>query len=352
MDTMQMFSIQIAEGEKMKIKKSTHLVWALLMLFLTIVACTETSKPTAVPTLAPTVSDPPSATIDPPPTVHPGVSPAELPSQHLDQADDYNSSSMAKAKNVPGGDSFVQGLYERPFNANTMNTYFPYIDIVHIEGFKDDTWGYLTITLAGTDKNGKLPAQYAAELDLNKDGRGDWLIRASNPSSTSWATQGVQAWKDTDGDVGGVVAMAADARPDGGDGYETLVFDQDKGNLIDGAWVRISPNDPKTVQIAFKLSMVGNPSSFAMGAWAGANIDPSQFDYNDHMTHAQAGDPNQANPQVYPIKALAEIDNTCRLAIGFVPTSTVPGLCEAPQILHPGPGAPPPQQPPPGIQIQ
>ena len=80
--------------------------------------------------------------------------------------------------------------------------------------------------------------------------------------------------------------------------------------------------------------MVGSPSSFAMGAWAGANIDPSQFDYNDHMTHAQAGDPNQANPQVYPIKALAEIDNTCRLAIGFVPTSAVPGLCEAPQIFH------------------
>jgi hypothetical protein len=140
--------------------------------------------------------------------------------------------------------------------------------------------------------------------------------------------------------------MVADNKPSGGDGYETLVFDQGKGSLTDGAWVRISPNDPKTVQIAFKLSMVGNPSSFAMGAWAGANIDPSQFDYNDHLTHAQAGDPNQANPQVYPIKALAEIDNTCRLAMGFVPSSTVPGLCEAPQIFHPGPGAPPPPPPP------
>ena len=333
----------------MKSKKSTRLVWALLMLFLAIVACTGTSKPTAVPSLAPTVSDPPTASIETSPAASPtpqGVSPADLPFQRLDQADDYNSSSMATAKNVPGGDVFAYGQYERPFNANTMDTYFSYMDIVHIEGFKDDTWGYLTITLAGTDKNGKLPAQYAAELDLNKDGRGDWLIRASNPSSTTWTTQGVQAWKDTDGDVGGVVAMAADARPDGGDGYETLVFDQGKGNISDGAWVRISPNDAKTVQIAFKLSMVGSRSSFAIGAWAGANIDPSQFDYNDHMTHAQAGDPNQANPQVYPIKAFAEIDNTCRLAIGFVPTSAVPGLCEAPQIFHPGPGAPPPPPPP------
>jgi hypothetical protein len=245
---------------------------------------------------------------------------------------------MATAKNVPGGDVFAYGQYERPFNANTMDTYFSYMDIVHIEGFKDDTWGYLTITLAGTDKNGKLPAQYAAELDLNKDGRGDWLIRASNPSSTTWATQGVQAWKDTDGDVGGTIPMVADNKPKGGDGYETLVFDQGKGSVTDGAWVRISSNDPKTIQIAFKLSMVGSPSSFAMGAWAGANIDPSQFDYNDHMTHAQAGDPDQGYPQVYPIKALAEIDNTCRLAMGFVPTSTVPGLCEVPQIQHAGGG--------------
>ncbi len=157
------------------------------------------------------------------------------------------------------------------------------------------------------------------------------------------ATQGVQAWKDTDGDVGGVVPMLADTKPEGGDGYETLVFDQGKGNLTDGAWVRISPNDPKTVQIAFKLSMLGSPSSFAMGAWAGANIDPSMFDYNDHMTHAQAGDPNQSYPQVYPIKALAEIDNTCRLAIGFVPKGNVPGLCK---IFVPGrPNAPIPPVP-------
>jgi len=40
------------------------------------------------------------------------------------------------------------------------------------------------------------------------------------------------------------------------------------------------------------------------------------FDYNDHMTHAQAGDPNP-NIQLYSIKALSEIDNTCRLSIGF-----------------------------------
>ncbi len=123
----------------MKSKKSTRLVWALLMLFLAIVACTGTSKPTAVPSLAPTVSSP-ATSVEPSPTPQ-GISPADLPSTVLDQAGDVNSSSMATAKGVSGGDVFVHGLYERPFNANTMDTYFPYMDIVGIQGFKDDTWG-------------------------------------------------------------------------------------------------------------------------------------------------------------------------------------------------------------------
>ena len=326
----------------MKTKNLNRLIWVSSALIIAALACQGTkSAPSTLtnPPLPPPTSVPPQATSA---TVQNSDVPAVLPLKALDTEGDVDSSSMASAKGVSGGDVFAQGLFERPFNANTMDTYFPYTDIVQIKGYKDDTWGYLEITLSGTDKTGKLPVQYAAEFDLNKVGRGEYLIRASNPSSTSWTTQGVQAWKDTDRDVGGVVAMMADAKPDGGDGYETLVFDQGKGDTPDGAWVRISPNDPKTVQFAFKLSMLGNPSSFAMGAWAGENIDPSKFDYNDHMTHAQAGDPNQGYPQVYPIKDLAKIDNTCRLAVGFVPTTNVPGLCGTPQIQHSGGGQCPP----------
>ncbi len=255
-----------------------------------------------------------------------GVSPVDLPASRLDEGGDVNSIKNAKKKSVSGGDIFIDGLFERPFNANTMDTYFPYLDITDTQGYKDDTWGYATITLANTDPNGALPGEYALELDLNKDGRGDWLIRASSVKSTSWSTTGVQAYKDTDGDVGGVSIMAADKNVSSGDGYETLVFDQGKGSLTDGAWARISPTDPKTVEIAFKLSMLGNPTSYAMGSWAGSNIDPKLFDYEDHMTHAQAGSPNPGDT-IYPIKQMAEIDNTCRLAIGFAPTGKEPGLC-------------------------
>jgi hypothetical protein len=155
---------------------------------------------------------------------------------------------------------------------------------------------------------------------------------ASNPSATDWTTQGVQAWHDGDGDVGGEHPVLAD-NANGGNGYETLVFDQNKG---DDAWVMVSDRDPKTVILAFKLSMVGNPESFAMGAWAGSDsLNPAMFDLNDHMTHIEAGSP-LPDLYVYPLKQLAEIDNTCRMAIAFVPTGNEPGLCGT--VDRPKPG--------------
>jgi hypothetical protein len=287
-------------------------LWIFILLGLVASACGAIHTPfgpVATPTFA-------------------GAVPVDLPGKRSDQAGDINSAANAHMKAVSGGDVFVQGLYERPFNAKTMDTYFPYLDIVNVQGFKDDTWGYATISMARTDAKGALPGEYAVELDVNKDGRGDWLIRASGLSSTQWTTSGVQAWKDSDGDIGGIVPMVADNNPQGGDGYETLVFDQGKGTLTDGAWARIKPDDSKSVEIAFKLSMVGSPASYAMGAWAGTNVDPALFDYNDHLTHPQAGSPNRGD-KIYPIDQMAEIDNTCRLAVGFTPSGNIPGLCQA-----------------------
>ena len=323
------------------------------LLFIATSACNaSTNSPTSsAPTQATTATAPgivPVQVTSAPPTAkQQGITPANLPDKREDHATDINSFiTAAKKLAPPGSDTFVNNLFERPFNANTMNTYFPYIDIVDIQGFIDTTWGYATITLSGPDANGHLPAKYGVELDLNKDGRGDWLIIASNPSSTKWSTEGVQAWKDTDGDVGGITPNVAD-KPTNGDGYETLVFDQGKSSDIpDGAWVRISPDDPKTVELAFKLSMIGNPKSYAMGAWAGTDLNPAMFDYNDHMTHIQAGDPD-SNVQFYPIKALSEIDNTCRLVIPSDLTATAPGLCSTYIRPHNEAGGQNPVAPPP-----
>ena len=209
----------------MNIIKTALFAMAIGILIFSVSACNLlTNSPT------PTPSDPATATAMPATTaldpVQQGVAPVNLPEKLTDQADDINSSNAAAKKMAPpGSDIFVKDLFERPFNANAMDTYFPYIDIVNTQGYIDETWGYATITLSGVDANGHLPAKYGVELDLNKDGRGNWLVLVSNPSSTNWSTQGVQAWKDTDGDVGGTTPIVSD-NPAKGDGYETLVFDQ------------------------------------------------------------------------------------------------------------------------------
>jgi hypothetical protein len=56
-------------------------------------------------------------------------------------------------------------------------------------------------------------------------------------------------------------------------------------------------------------------------------LDPSLFDLNDHFTQDQAGSSLVEFEFYYPIKAIAEIDNTCRMAIGFKPTGNEPGSC-------------------------
>jgi hypothetical protein len=256
-----------------------------------------------------------------------GAMPVDLPATRADRAGDIDTSPNARRALVSGGDVFVDGLYERPFNRDPMDKYFAYIDIIDAQGFIDDTWGYATITLVDRDPNDSLSAHYGVELDTDRDGRGDWLIRASAPTSDQWVTQGVQAWSDPDSDVGGVAILAADSKPRGGSGYEELIFDEGNGNLTDGAWARIKPGDPRTVELAFKLEMIGSPSSYTMGAWAATNLDSAMFDYHDHMTHIQAGSPNPGY-EVYPLQDMAEIDNTCRLAIGFAPTGKEPGLCQ------------------------
>jgi len=65
-----------------------------------------------------------------------------------------------------------------------------------------------------------------------------------------------------------------------------------------------------------------------IGVWAGnAILDPTMFDLNDRFTHEQAGAALIEFEYFYPIKALAELDNTCRVPIGSQPNYIVPGMC-------------------------
>jgi hypothetical protein len=198
---------------------------------------------------------------------------------------------------------------------------------------------YVVITLVGQNPSGGLLGDYGVEVDLNVDGRGNVLLMAAKPGAT-WSTDGVRVWQDGNHDVGAAHPIQSDA-PVNGDGYETVVFDQGVGTDPDAAWARISPTDPNSVQIAFKRAVISDDDKFTWGAWAmnESMLNPAWFDYNDHFTVAEAGSSLSELTQYYPLKAFAEVDNTCRWAVGFTPTGSELGICPVPATPTPLPPA-------------
>jgi len=292
-----------------------------------------TTAPTDVP-IQPVSTE----TLTPTPIVHIRM-PGEPPAGGLSEITDRDSSSLASQHRANGGENFTSNLYERPFNANSMDTYFPDLDITRTKLSRDDQWIYVNIKLVGQDPAGGMHGNYGVEVDLNVDGRGDVLVMAAQPGAT-WSTDGVRAWQDANHDVGAAHPVQSDA-PVNGDAYETLSFDQGVGSDPDVAWARISPSDPTSVQIAFKRTFISDDDRFTWGAWAmnDSMLNPAWFDYNDHFTATEAGSPLSELTQYYPLKALYELDNTCRWGVGFTPTGTEPGICPVPPTPTPIPPA-------------
>jgi hypothetical protein len=80
------------------------------------------------------------------------------------------------------------------------------------------------------------------------------------------------------------------------------------------------------MQLAVKQTAIG-AKEFLWSAWTDFDLAQSGlFDYNDSFTLQEAGSPYAANPN-YPLKKLYGIDNTCRIAYGFTPLGSEPGLC-------------------------
>lgn len=321
----------------------TMLFIVLLLIF--VLACgsapaaeipegTEEPQATAA-TGAPTESAPPTSA----PITH-NVIPVNLPEKQNGVAGDFNSSKVLETKGLIGGDRFTYGRFERPFNANAMDTYFPELDIVNTTVFQDDTWIYGAMTLSKLEAGASETTKYAIELDVNIDGKGDWLVISNKPESTEWSVASVRVHKDENSDVGGEMPALTDPATLDGNGFETVAFDQGAGNDPDTAWSRISPSDPNTIEFAVKRSAIGDPEKFLIGMWAGTNlIDAGLFDINDKYTHEQAGAADAGLEYYYPIKEVAELDNSCRMAVGFQPNGSEPGICPvpAPQQADPVP---------------
>ena len=268
-----------------------------------------------------------------PTTIVHQVTPGEFPEEASGVVGDQDSSLTADKKRAPGGDRFTFTRFERPFNSNDMDEYYPFIDIQEGVLFQDDTWIYVVITLKNNETSQELKGRYGFEVDLDLDGGGDYLILASNPISTEWTTNGVEVWFDTNDDVGGEIPTTTDSVSGNKNGYETLTFGLNVGNDPDLAWVRISPENPNIVHLAVKQDiLIGN--AYMVGFWAGnEDLDPALFDISDHFSHEQAGAAMTELEYFYPIKEVSALDNTCRMAVGFQPTGNEPGLCPLPNIV-------------------
>lgn len=312
----------------MQIKK---IINALLVLCLSMLACLSSATPSDTSATeepnASTISTETSLVVVETSTTAHQMIPNELPTVQSGIVGDQDSSPTASENRASSGDRFTFGRFERPFNANSMDIYYPYLDIQGALFYEDNTWLYGVLVMKNDETSKSMNGKYGFEIDMDVDGDGDYLILANQPSSKDWVASGVEVWFDENDDVGGKVPTTTDANPVIGNGYETLLDDDP-----DLAFARISPTDPYTVQIAVKRALLQGDNSFLVGMWAGnQDLDPASFEINDQITHEQAGSSLVEFEFFYPIKELSEIDNTCRMAIGFQPIGNEAGLCPLPE---------------------
>lgn len=258
----------------------------------------------------------------------------EEPVALISELTDLSSQPLADEHRAIG-DSFTLNLYERPFTAGKMD-YLPHLDIVYAELGLSTPWIYVVIHLQEAPPPDAI-VTYGVEIDSDIDGRGDWLIMAAPSPSSEWTTDGVRAMRDVNDDVGGPTPLRPDVPDQEWDGYDDRVFDNGLGSDPDAAWVRRDPEHPNRIQLAIKFELIGSDADFLWGVWSDANVmKPIWFDYHDHFTIEQAGDPAIISDE-YPLKALAWMDNTCRWAFGFTPVGYEPGLCGSTSLPTPEP---------------
>jgi hypothetical protein len=295
-------------------------------------------------------------TLAPQPTAEPtkGIQHALIPtigSGKEQVIHDQVDASTAEQKRAFGGEQYSVGRFERPFDKD-MN-YLAYLDIVKSTMQRaDPNFIYTTIQVAApvSSAEGK-SALYGLELDTNMDGRSEYLILAEKPENSDWSVNGVNVWKSSSASA--PISQTGLAIPVTGSlGFDTSVFSAGNGNDADLAWVRISPDKPDTIEIAFKNTLIGGEKGKFV--WRpmtdGAPFPSKSYDLNVSYTLEQAGSPLIDNMN-YPLKDVYAVDNTCRVASGYQASGKESGLCPLPpppsKPDKPQPGMPDPQYVPP-----
>ncbi|MGB7536956.1 MAG: hypothetical protein WBM17_00310 [Anaerolineales bacterium] len=285
---------------------------------------TPTASATPIPSETATVTA--TATATPTATAGHTVTPPGATGATRYILDPVTRDYAPQKKSPAGSDEYQNNRWERPYTAGTMD-YLPDVDLIRVELRVAPPWIYVTFVTAGTRPAGTGQTMYGAEFDVNRDGRGDYLVWGASPPGAEWTTAGVEVWKDSNADVGGPIPLLANAPWSSGNGYDRKVFPGGQGADPDLAWIRQIESEAK-IQLAFSILAVGNAPQFLWSGLADFGIRrPDWFDYNDHFTQSEAGSPLPVQADFYPLQALFGIDNTCRDAYGFTPTGSEAGLC-------------------------
>ncbi len=240
---------------------------------------------------------------------------------------DFNSSDFA-AEGYTYGDQFIINRYERPFTRE-MVEYRGYLDIIEAKLKFNPPWFYIQVFLAKPLPESSA-ALYGIELDIDRDERGDILILAQQPVGSDWTVEGVTVLEDSNEDVGGQEPLLTEelAEDQVGDGYDTVIFQSGRGEDPDLAWIRLNPEDPTSLEFAFKAELAGNAGFFWV-VWADDGLrDPSMADYNDRFNFEVAGSPYPEH-RYHPIQEIYLLDSTCRSWYGLEPVGDEIGVCQA-----------------------
>jgi hypothetical protein len=255
-------------------------------------------------------------------------------------AHDHEESATSEKKNVTAGDDFRKNQFERPFTSNEM-AYLPDLDIVDFGITSDDQFFYISIILSGVDAtSGSLTGVYGVEVDRDFDGRAELMLGVQPPYSTEFTAENVVVLADLDGDIGGPTSTRPDQGFEG-NGYDGIIFDLSQSIHPDDpdlAWVRFVEGDRPTIEIAYrKWIFRGGDEQFMWNVFAFSadqGLDPAKFNIHDSISDVEAGSPNKGDAN-YPVKALAAMDNTCRVPMGFDATGFEPLGClvKGPEIV-------------------
>jgi hypothetical protein len=286
------------------------------------------------PTLEPSATPEPTLTPTPTEIVHKIIPVSSKPKDKPQKVYDQEAKLKAAQKEAYAGDEFLVGKFERPFDQQMA--YIPYIDIKETDLYRNEGGDYYLAYIILENNPAELKDAdlgFGIEIDADLDGRGNFIVWTKLPTSTEWSVNGVSVWKDANLDVGGKNPVVSDSSPNG-DGYEVNIFDSGVGEDPDLVWSRISPDDPKRIELSIKKTMLGDKTKFMWAAWAKEG-DPqfSLYDFNDHFTLADAGSAMKKDKPNYPLNKLFALDNTCRSASGYTPSGGEPGLC--PKAIQP-----------------